>query len=230
MLGWMNIGTGQIGWTMRMVRLQRARVLGLVVLGVVLAGCGTMHAAVPHPHHHRAGALAASSGQAQPRPTTPHSEPAPAVRVINPSTIPGCQPANLAVRLVSAVRGAGTMIRAYAFINQGASTCSLIGYAGVTLLDAQQSALATNQVDVTDQENLVILPPKGQAWFVLQYPDSPRRATAGCPASSALAIVPPGTNQAIIVKGSAGRVAESGPACGQVEVQPVTPRGVPLKP
>lgn len=98
------------------------------------------------------------------------------------------------------------------------------------MLTSTGSPLQTLVTRTVMAENLVTLKPHGQAWFVIQYPNTPAYSGQSCPTSGELAVAPPGTTETILVKGRAGAVAPYGAECGQIDVQPVTPKGVPLSP
>lgn len=218
-----------------------------VAAGLLLvAGCG--RSAPPSgrpaaPQTHLAAApstgsvphTAASAPSASPSSSSGAAGISTTVSVVNPSNFPGCNPANLSLTLTSQAVGAGTHIRIYAFHNTADSTCTLFGYPGLELLDSQGQPITTNVTQVTDQENLVTLAPKGQAWFVVQYPDSQGVNPNSCPASAELAVTVPQSTAAIVLKGRAGAIRAYGAGagqsgCGQLDVQPVSPPGVPLNP
>ena len=224
----------------------QALVVGLLL--VMAVGCGkaplvasggsaasTHLPAASHTHATAPSTSHTASTHASTPPSSPPPSPAvpSTVAAVNPSNFPGCAAENLSVALVSQAVGANTHIRVYAFKNTGTDVCTLSGYPGAELLDAQGQPITTDEVQVTYQQNLITLNPEGQAWFVVQYPDSMGVNPSSCPASAELAITPPNSDIPIVLTGKAGTIRAYGStrgACGQLDVQPVTAPGVPLDP
>lgn len=108
-----------------------------------------------------------------------------------------------------------------AFHNHGSSACSLSGYPGVQLLDAQGHAATTHLQQATSaytftnqQVQTVSLAAGALAYFKLEWEDM---SVQGCNSSSSAALTPPGASSALTL-------ALQVSACnGNITISPVEP-------
>ena len=217
----------------------RTHVAGLAVgiLGVgLLSACGfgthlTSSPGAPPSTSPSVQAAASNTRSAPPlAPSSTGASP-----ITNPSNLPSCTPSSLTLRLAGSVPALGSVIRVYAFTNHGSNACSLFGYPSLQMYNAQGQTIQTLITHVTMAENVVPIEPGGEAWFVIHYPDATGFAHDRCPASSEIAVTPPGASNSILIKGHAGIIEPFGGtaenlACGPIFVQPVTPQGTPPSP
>jgi hypothetical protein len=116
----------------------------------------------------------------------------------------------------------------FTFQNRSAVTCTLYGFPGLQMLDAQGRPIPTrvnwgsDYVVRPEKPALVTLGPGDQASFVLGY-STPGNLT--CPASSQLEVTPPNETQSLVI---AFQMAPAEPdadglnlQCGRVTVSPV---------
>jgi hypothetical protein len=123
----------------------------------------------------------------------------------------------------------GTDLAEFAFINTSSKECSLIGYPKLQMVSRAGQPIAT-----TDRNSPVsafpeitrkpVLLGKGKrAYFGVFYPDHTGSGTRVCPTAAMLELTPPGSTQAVTVRGSAAAItpyAGSDTALGCGLVQP----------
>jgi hypothetical protein len=118
----------------------------------------------------------------------------------------------------------------FTFQNRSAVTCTLYGFPGLQMLDAQGRPIPTrvdwgsDYIVQPEKPALVTLRPGDQASFLLGYSD-PANANLTCPASSQLEVTPPNETQSLVI---AFQLAPAEPdadglhlQCGRVTVSPV---------
>ncbi|PSR23881.1 MAG: hypothetical protein C7B45_00945 [Sulfobacillus acidophilus] len=212
--------------TFKQQKWRLLKLSGLMLAAVGLSGCGLVRAAsapsvkptpVPSVSAREVGSVAALS----PNPV-----------VNNPSELPSCSVGQLTVSYVDGVNGAGhDRLQVYALTSQSPSPCTLYGHPAVALLAATGQPIQTADIPVTAPDTIVTLAKGDPAWFVIEYQDAPSYRGESCPASTAFAITPPGSSSAVIVHGPGGHIHAYGSnECGEIQVQPVAPKGVPLQP
>jgi len=136
---------------------------------------------------------ASATGQAtaQPQPQ-PHPQPS----VVVPTTTAGCSAGRLTLAQTGGQGAAGTMIRTYALRNNGAGTCTLYGFPGASLVDAQGRQLGPAASRQGPAGSAVRLAPGRAASFQVSL------AYAGCdagvPRSRSLRIYPPGDRASLL--------------------------------
>ena len=124
------------------------------------------------------------------------------------------------------------MGRTYRVANTSSTTCSMHGYPGLAMLDAQGEPLPTHvrwgssTTVPPEPVSTVVLGPGDEAWFLLGYAQSTGYGTAQCPRSAALEITPPNDYTSVTVTGQAGQIdpyggSASDPRCGTVTVSPM---------
>jgi hypothetical protein len=128
---------------------------------------------------------------------------------------------------------AGSVVRTYAFTNEGASACTLFGYPGFALLGTGGKSLSTTVVRTPASMSTVTLVSGGHAWFTMEYPAQTGYGTLTCPTSTALEVTPPNAYHFLTVTGTAGTIQAYGGTtthlqCGRLSVEPVT--GTPPSP
>jgi Protein of unknown function (DUF4232) len=156
----------------------------------------------------------ASSGSTQPgasgstsagSPTAPASSPGssntPAVTSPSPGGPPGCATSSLQVKLGVAQGYAGGVYEVIDFTNTSASTCTLYGYPGVSLVTGppyKQIGLAAKRSPSTPPK-LVTLAPGATGNAVLQVVDALNFPTATCDPvkATALKIYPPNQTEPV---------------------------------
>lgn len=198
---------------------------GLLLLS--LAACGIPGAAPvsSSPASHASPRTSSQSSVSSP---TPSSSPA------SGSPAPGrCLSANLSVQLVQTQGAAGSVVRTYAFTNEGPAPCTLFGYPGFGLLGSSGQSLSTTVVRTPGPQSTVTLVSGGHAWFTLQYPDQTGYGSLTCPTSTALEVTPPNAYHFLTVTGTAGTIQAYGGTsthlqCGRLSVRAVT--GTPPSP
>ncbi|MHB8288257.1 MAG: DUF4232 domain-containing protein [Acidimicrobiales bacterium] len=118
---------------------------------------------------------------------------------------------------------AGSFGGAFSLTNRGTVSCTLLGYPGMQLLGAGGRPLPTTVIrghyEVVDSvtEQMVTLPPGGEARFYFMYSDALGGGSpAVCPRTSAVEITPPNSYHYIVAS------ADIAPCEGRVWVSPVT--------
>jgi len=82
---------------------------------------------------------------------------------------PTCATSQLAAVISEPSAGAGQRTATVTFTNNGSSPCTMFGYIGMQLLDAQGDDVPTNVVRTPGTRQLVTLEPGGQAYTTIQW-------------------------------------------------------------
>ncbi|HVQ95326.1 MAG TPA: DUF4232 domain-containing protein [Mycobacteriales bacterium] len=192
-----------------------------VVAGAVLvAGCGVSGGPTA------AGPAAPASTTAPPAaatstPQRPLTTPAPAPTTVSRPPVhprpagPGrCHPGDLSASLAWVEGAAGSRFSAVVLTNRSHHSCTVYGYGGLQLLDANHRPVLTRQVrDRTVRPSLVLLRPGMSAhadlhWSAIAHPGDSQ--TGPCqPEPSFLLVTPPDESRSLRVRWTGG------PVCGQ---------------
>ena len=153
------------------------------------------------------GSTAAASPTAQG--TTPGSSNTPAVAS---SSAPACPTSSLQVKLGVSQGYAGGVYVVIDFTNTGASTCTLFGYPGVSLVKGPpytQIGLAAKR-STTTPKALVTLAPGATANALLQIVDALNYPTANCgpTKATALKIYPPNQTEPVYLPNTSSGCAK----------------------
>jgi hypothetical protein len=161
---------------------------------------------------------AAPSTTAPPTTSSPTSTPATAPPTTTPTTAPPttsspttsppaagatgatCQAGQLAASLVHSGVAAGSAIDVIALTNTGSTTCTLEGYPGLALYDAQGQAIPASvqpgPVGGVSGPTLVTLAPGSSASFYLQFSSGTGIPGASCQPST-VGVTPPGSSSQV---------------------------------
>ncbi len=166
-----------------------------------------------------------------PEPTpTPQASPsqAPASPVAGAPT-PGCASSQLGVRAGRTGAATSHYGVTFTFWNRSAATCTLYGYPGQQMLDAQGRPLPTSvnwgsdHIVQPQKPALVTLQPGEEASFLLGYA-SPDPYGLSCPSSTQLLVTPPNETRSLTIPfrlRSAGGVDAAHAQCCVVTVSAV---------
>ncbi|MGH9058832.1 MAG: DUF4232 domain-containing protein [Acidimicrobiales bacterium] len=111
------------------------------------------------------------------------------------------------------------------FRNTSSTPCTLEGYPGLGMLDAQGHAIATkvsrgtSYIVHAQKPALVTVAPGGKASFALGYTDATGYSGMHCPSSSSLEVTPPNAYHHLVIS---DHLSPYGP-CGKITVSPVYP-------
>jgi Protein of unknown function (DUF4232) len=170
-------GCGEItGWAQGSRAAWRRSALTAVVAVVVLGACshGSSHASSPTSAATNGSSTTSTTvpettSSTQPAPTTtPPTVPAPST---TPATVTptrsGCRSANLTLASGTEQGAAGTQYFQIVFRNHASFACTLIGYPGVSFLDAsgRQIGLPAQRTGIT--QSTVTITPAGSAYAVV---------------------------------------------------------------
>jgi len=195
--------------------LAHAGLLPLLALALALGGCATQAQS--------AASTSTATLTPAPMPTaTPHdatSAPS-APAVIGPT----CRPdqLTLAIKFLGAATGnVGEMAH---FTNHSTVACSLYGFPGAQLLNAQRDPMITHThwqtsayLYTTQPVSHVQMAPGAAAYFVVEWEDVPSGSATSCPLASYLEVTPPNDYSAITIANTVG-------ACGgNLYISPVEP-------
>ncbi len=115
--------------------------------------------------------------------------------IVSTSAKTRCLTRQLSVRQVSSDVAVGHVMETYAFTNISSSTCTLYGYPGFDLFDANNRPL--KGVDVIWSKNYtpkrVTLAPGSQASFMIRYANSTGYPGKVCPTSAKIEVTAPNT-------------------------------------
>lgn len=168
--------------------------MGLPVVAIALAACssGTSSTSASSTTSARSQSSVPASNHVTSTTTVPTTTPP---RVVN------CQPGQLKIANVGSSAGAGQVELTIQMTNVSSSVCSMYGYPGMELLDANGNALPTNVIraGVTFVTNTaankaptrVTVAPNAVAEFALRYEDVPVGNETSCPTSTSSRITPP---------------------------------------
>lgn len=221
-------------------RAQRASGPRLLAASVVAVGFAAVAVAVllsigrapqPSPAGHP-GPVASASPSAAPAPTTPPPTQAPSPTTPSvPAGTAGCTVSQLTLRVHDKTAATSHYGVIFTFHNASATTCTLYGFPGLQLLDAQGRPLPTSvnwgsdYVVHPQQPTLVALRPGDEASFTLGA-TSPDPYGLTCPTSSQLLVTPPNETRSLTIayalSSAEGTDPDGGhPVCGRVTVSPV---------
>jgi hypothetical protein len=155
-------------------------------------------------------------------------EPNPERRPIVPPPVPGdrCHTAGLALDLVGSDVGAGNIVATFRFTNATGVPCTLEGFVGAQLLDAQDNPLPTavarggGRLAAEPGPRVVRLPAGGTALFRMHWAQVPVGNETSCSVSARMAIIPPDEFAPLLVD-----VAARACGGGRLDVGAVQPSG-----
>jgi hypothetical protein len=182
--------------------------IAALTCAAAVAGCASSGSSQPG----ASGSSAAASPTAQG--TTPGSSNTPAVAVPSsaPAGPPACPTSSLQVKLGVGQGYAGGVYVVIDFTNTGASTCSLFGYPGVSLVKGPpytQIGLAAKR-STTTPKKLVTLAPGATANALLQIVDALNYPSASCgpTKATALKIYPPNQTEPVYLPNTSSGCAK----------------------
>jgi hypothetical protein len=188
-----------------------ALTIAALTCAAAVAGCASSGSSQPG----ASGSSAAASPTAQG--TTPGSSNTPAVAVPSssssaPAGPPACPTSSLQVKLGVSQGYAGGVYVVIDFTNTGASTCSLFGYPGVSLVKGPpytQIGLAAKR-STTTPKTLVTLAPGATANALLQIVDALNYPSANCgpTKATALKIYPPNQTEPVYLPNTSSGCAK----------------------
>jgi hypothetical protein len=126
---------------------------------------------------------------------------------IVPTPVAGdrCHTAGLSLAVIGSEGAAGTIFNTFRFTNNLSVSCTMFGFVGAQMLDAQNNPIPTQVVRGGGMlSNLpgpqtVNLPPGGSADFTLSWSDVPTGNETTCPQATQLAVIPPDEFAPLIV-------------------------------
>jgi hypothetical protein len=187
-----------------------ALTIAALTCAAAVAGCASSGSSQPG----ASGSSAAASPTAQG--TTPGSSNTPAVAVPSSSSAPAgppaCPTSSLQVKLGVGQGYAGGVYVVIDFTNTGASSCSLFGYPGVSLVKGPpytQIGLAAKR-STTTPRRLVTLAPGATANALLQIVDALNYPSANCgpTKATALKIYPPNQTEPVYLPNTSSGCAK----------------------
>jgi hypothetical protein len=153
------------------------------------------------------------------------------------ASVPRCTPAQLKAWAGPVQGNLGTDLAEFAFINTSSKECSLIGYPKL-----QMVSRAGQQIRTTDRESPVsafpeitrrpvVLAKGKRAYFGVFYPDHTGSGTRICPTAAALELTPPGSTQAVTLRGPGAAItpyagSDTALGCGLVQPTLVSAKSV----
>ena len=108
-----------------------------------------------------------------------------------------CHTSGLSVSAVGSEGAAGTIHNTLALKNTSGAPCTLYGYVGELMLDAQGQPLPTTVVrgqgtaSIDDVPQQFTLQPGASATFVMEWSDVPHGNETSCPQSTSIEVTPP---------------------------------------
>lgn len=177
--------------------LARALTAPLLMVALVgVAGCATADLGGQTPQTTATSATPTLPAATQVATRTP--TPAPAASATSGVASVNCQPNQLTFSVKSAVAAAGHIGQMGKFTNSSSATCTLYGFPGAVMLDAQHQPMTTHALWQTSaymysnqMKQLVTLAPGGSAYFAVTWSDVTVGAATTCPTSSYLSVTPP---------------------------------------
>lgn len=188
---------------------------GLIASALLLTACGS------------------SAGTSSPTAaaTTATSSTGPAPRIVGAAAAlaPRCTPGALSARRTDTQGATGHVETGFEFRNASSRGCTLRGYPGALMLDAQGHAMATKLTrgngffpDTTVPPRTVTIAAHGGARFTLSYADNSEYAgRRTCHTAAALMITPPQSHGALRVSVSGAGQARFAPCGGDLTASPV---------
>lgn len=160
--------------------------LGLALLALALGGCDV-----------------SGLGGQSPQPTAPAATQVATQAPTAAATATGgastnCQPSQLTFTIHTGGGAAGHIGQMGQFTNTSTATCTLYGFPGAVMLDAQHQPMTTHALWQTSaymysnqQKTLVTLAPGASAYFAVTWSDVTVGSATTCPTSSYLSVTPP---------------------------------------
>jgi len=145
------------------------------------------------------------------------------------ASVPRCSAAHLKAWAGPVQGNMGTDLAEFAFINTSSKECSLVGYPRLQMVNGAGQRIATTDRDSPVSafpeitRKAVVLAKGKRAYFGVFYPDHTGSGTIVCPTAAALELTPPGSTQAVTLRGSGAAItpyAGSNTALGCGLVQP----------
>lgn len=140
------------------------------------------------------------------------------------ATVATCLPTQLSLTTKQAGAAAGHSGEMGIFTNISTTVCSLYGFPGAQMLDAQRNQMTTHALWQTSAymysnqpKQTVQLAPGGSAYFAVTWSDVPIGSDTSCPMSSYLAVTPPNDFSVLTVP---NQITACG---GNLEISPVEP-------
>ncbi len=188
---------------------------GVIASALLLAACGSS---------------ASTSSQTSTRTaTTSSTAPTPRIVAGAAGLAPRCSPAALSARRTDTQGATGHVETGFTLRNVSARGCTLRGYPGALMLDAQGQRMATHLSrghgffpDTTVAPRTVTIAAHSGARFTLSYPDSSEYAGGhSCHTAAALEITPPQSRGALRVSVSGAGQPRFAPCGGRLTASPV---------
>ncbi|HWK18101.1 MAG TPA: DUF4232 domain-containing protein [Solirubrobacteraceae bacterium] len=161
--------------------------------------------------------------------TTSSAPPAPRIVGAAAALAPRCTAGQLSSRRTATQGAPGHVETGFALRNSSAHGCTLRGYPGALMLDAQGRTMATHLTrgngffpDTTLAPRTVTIGVHGGARFTLSYADNSEYAGGQrCPTAATLEITPPQSHGALRVSVSGGGRPRFAPCGGRLTASPV---------
>jgi hypothetical protein len=145
------------------------------------------------------------------------------------SGVPKCAASHLKAWAGGQSGTAGGNVAEFAFVNKGASACSLIGYPKLQMLSSAGAQISTTDHSgagagtVSPPRKLVVIKPGKRAYFFVSYYVYTGTGSATCPTAAELALTPPGSSTAVTLSGSGAAIqpfagSDTSVGCGVVYV------------
>jgi Protein of unknown function (DUF4232) len=196
-----------------------------VVLLIAVTGCSFRGSlGEPSAASSASASAASSAGTTSESPSTAPAGASSSPTTSSASGLPGrCRSTELSARLVPGSPGAGQRYADLVLTNTGSTTCTILGYGGIGLVDAKGAALPTKQVRVDPPApHRVTLGPQQAAHSQLHFsaiPGTGDAQGADCqPTPASLRVIPPDETTSIAVPWTQGPVCEQ----GTIDQQPYT--------
>lgn len=178
-------------------RATRGPLLGLAVmatLALALGGCATQAATLPAAT--ASSAVSSTATTAAPTPT--------ATFVVLPDAASSYGPACVASQLTLSIGiDYSSSVEMGTMTNRSSAACSVFGFPGAELLDAQRQPMQT-RVSLTTSEGSGVFPeqklqvaPGASVYFAVTWSKTPSGAQSSCAAASYFALIPPGDTKPV---------------------------------
>jgi hypothetical protein len=190
----------------RLARTTAALTCAVLACTGAVTGCASSGSSQPGGSGSTGAASPATQG------TTPGSSNTPAVAAPSSSSTPACPTSSLQVKQGVGQGYAGGVYVVIDFTNTGASTCTLFGYPGVSLVKGPpytQIGLAAKR-STTTPKKLVTLAPGATANALLQIVDALNYPSASCSPTkaTALKIYPPNQTEPVYLPNTSSGCAK----------------------
>jgi hypothetical protein len=204
--------------SLMMQRNRRQLVWRLALTGLLtgaLGGCALQAPTVAT----ATATTSATAAATQAAPSTTPQVGATATGVVN------CQPSQLTLTIHFGGGAAGHIGQMGQFTNSSNTTCSLYGFPGAQMLDAQHTPMTTHALWQTSaymysnqMKHLVLLAPGASAYFAVTWSDVTFGSQTTCPTSSYLSVTPPNDFSVLTITDQIN-------ACdSNLEISPVEPK------